>query len=137
VRVPSASRGRDIPPHLVGAASAANLLPLPLRRQGGAGRGWPWFGLIPKAPLPNPPLPSQGRERELAAEAAPTRAPPAARRADLRTTPPPAVRRTLRPPPPRGPPADANRPPAAAARAAHAPSRRPAGRGSARRASRG
>src|SRR3546814_134489 len=47
--------------------------PLPLRRQGEAGRGCPRFALILKAPLPSPPLPSQGRERELAAEAAPTR----------------------------------------------------------------
>src|SRR3546814_15643278 len=45
--------------------------PLPLRRQGEAGRGWPRFGLIQKAPLPSPPLPSQEREQELAAEAAP------------------------------------------------------------------
>src|SRR3546814_4699515 len=37
--------------------------PLPLRRQGEAGRGCPRFELIPKAPLPNPPLPSQGREQ--------------------------------------------------------------------------
>src|SRR5690606_3294805 len=37
-----------------------------------AGRGCPRFALIRKTPL-NPPLPSQGREQELAAEAAPTR----------------------------------------------------------------
>src|SRR3546814_3144492 len=29
--------------------------PLPLRRQGEAGRGCPRFALIPKTPLPNPP----------------------------------------------------------------------------------
>src|SRR3546814_6677330 len=45
--------------------------PLPLRRQGEAGRGCPRFALIPKTPLPNPPLPSKGREQKLAAEAAP------------------------------------------------------------------
>src|SRR3546814_9963757 len=39
------------------------LWPLPLRRQGEAGRGWPRFAVILKAPLPNPPLPSQGREQ--------------------------------------------------------------------------
>src|SRR3546814_19309283 len=43
------------------------LLLLPLRRQGEAGRGCPRFESIPKAPLPNPPLPSQGREQGLAA----------------------------------------------------------------------
>src|SRR5690606_7273935 len=37
---------------------------LPLRRQGEAGRGWSRFAMIQKAPLPNPPLPSQGRELE-------------------------------------------------------------------------
>src|SRR3546814_354571 len=51
----------------------ARALLLPLRRQGEIGRGWPWFGLIRKAPLPNPPLPSQGRGPKLAAWAAPTR----------------------------------------------------------------
>src|SRR3546814_5537223 len=56
-------------------AARASFWPLPLRRQGEAGRGCPRFGLIRKAPLPNPPLPSQGRGQELAAEAAPTRAP--------------------------------------------------------------
>src|SRR3546814_21009784 len=35
---------------------------LPLRRQGEAGRGCPRLEPIRKAPLPNPPLPSQGRE---------------------------------------------------------------------------
>src|SRR3546814_6071504 len=48
------------------------LWPLPLRRQGEAGWGLSRFAVIPKTPLPNPPLPSQGRELELAAEAAPT-----------------------------------------------------------------
>src|SRR3546814_11753725 len=43
------------------------LLLLPLRRQGEAGRGCSRFESIPKAPLPNPPLPSQGREQGLAA----------------------------------------------------------------------
>src|SRR3546814_13644942 len=49
------------------------LLPrlLPLRRQGEVGRGWCRFAAMPTAPLPNPPLPSQGRGRKLAAEAAP------------------------------------------------------------------
>src|SRR5690606_16981012 len=37
------------------------LWPLPLRRQGEAGRGCPRFAATPTAPLPNPPLPSQGR----------------------------------------------------------------------------
>src|SRR3546814_8080705 len=37
--------------------------PLPLRRQGEAGRGCPRFALILKTPLPSPPLPSQGREQ--------------------------------------------------------------------------
>src|SRR3546814_20707578 len=35
------------------------VLALPLRRQG-AGKGWPRFELIQKAPLPSPPVPSQG-----------------------------------------------------------------------------
>src|SRR3546814_18001985 len=43
------------------------LLLLPLRRQGEAGRGCSRFKSIPKAHLPNPPLPSQGREQGLAA----------------------------------------------------------------------
>src|SRR3546814_15443832 len=71
--------------------------PLPLRRQGEAGRGCSRLALIRKAPLPNPsgppaqlacvrwranqwfanapphPLPSQGRGLKLAAWAAPTR----------------------------------------------------------------
>src|SRR3546814_4054703 len=34
----------------------------------------PRFALIRKTPLPNPPLPSQGRAQELAASAAPTKA---------------------------------------------------------------
>ena len=37
---------------------------LPLRRQGEVGEGWSRFELIPKTPLPNPPLPSQGREQK-------------------------------------------------------------------------
>src|SRR5690606_15633384 len=52
----------------------ARARPLPLRRQGEVGRGWSRLGLTPRAPLPNPPLPSQGRELKLAAEAAPTSA---------------------------------------------------------------
>src|SRR3546814_4412820 len=36
--------------------------PLTLRRQGEAGRGLSRLAAKPKAPLPSPPLPSQGRE---------------------------------------------------------------------------
>src|SRR3546814_17505300 len=43
-------------------AFSRELWPLPLRRQGEAGRGCPRFVLIRKTPLPSPPLPSQGRE---------------------------------------------------------------------------
>src|SRR5690606_34790280 len=57
----------------VGAAEAASFcLAPPPARQGEAGRGCPRFVLIQKAPLPNPPLPSQGREPSIAASAAPT-----------------------------------------------------------------
>src|SRR3546814_8041651 len=44
-------------------ACALPLWPLPLRRQGEAGRGWSRLALVRKTPLPNPPLPSQGREQ--------------------------------------------------------------------------
>src|SRR3546814_374190 len=54
------------------SSDLASSWPLPLRRQGEAGRGCPRFALIRKTPLPNPPLPSQGREQKLAASAAPT-----------------------------------------------------------------
>src|SRR3546814_11242327 len=42
--------------------------------QGEVGSGSSRFARSPTTPLPSPPLPSQGRERELAASAAPTRA---------------------------------------------------------------
>ena len=50
----------------VGAASAASFSPwlLPPAKAGGGWEGCPRFALILKLPLPNPPLPSQGRELE-------------------------------------------------------------------------
>src|SRR3546814_2665442 len=49
-------------PSTTGFSRRVLVLLLPLRRQGEVGRGCPRFALIRKAPLPNPPLPSQGRE---------------------------------------------------------------------------
>src|SRR3546814_2271222 len=48
--------------------------PLPLRRQGEAGRGCPRFGLIPKGTPPQPSPAFAGEGAKLAAEAAPTKA---------------------------------------------------------------
>src|SRR3546814_14208771 len=64
-------------PSTTGFSRRVLVLLLPLRRQGEVGRGCPRFALIRKIPLPNPPLPSQGREPGLAAEAGP-RLPPRA-----------------------------------------------------------
>src|SRR3546814_3386554 len=46
----------------------------PPAKAGGGWEGVPTVRMIQKAPLPNPPLPSQGRGLKLTAEAAPARA---------------------------------------------------------------
>src|SRR5690606_16519386 len=61
------------PTHKRFQPQALALAPPPAKARGGR-EGVPRFELIPKAPLPDPPLPSQGKEPKLAAEAAPTRA---------------------------------------------------------------
>src|SRR5690606_12017780 len=54
---------------------------LSLRRQGEVGKGWTRFTVLPRAPLPSPPLPSQGRKQRLTASTSPpdARAGPRAR----------------------------------------------------------
>src|SRR5690606_4994330 len=70
--VPAAGRKISLIPPTLWDCFSRELLPLPLRRQGEAGRGCSRFAVIRTTPLPNPPLPSQGRAQALAAETAPT-----------------------------------------------------------------
>src|SRR3546814_16894660 len=74
------------------------LWPLPLRRQGEAGRGCPRLAPIPKAPLPSPPLPSQGRGSNARSSTLPHPPPFPA------PPPPPHLSQTSAPPAPPGSP---------------------------------
>src|SRR5690606_12987073 len=62
---------RTTPKVLVGAASAASFCPSPCEGRGRLGGGCHGSLRCQRHPLPTPPLPSQGREQELAASAAP------------------------------------------------------------------